>query len=186
MGLMLAIPLLAAAGEAPTARVEESREVVKDFMQQLKAALQQAMKEGGPVNAIAVCNEKAPQIAERMSATSGWEVGRTSLKVRNPSNAPDEWERAVLESFETRKAQGEPAAKLEHYEIAEQDGQAVFRYMKAIPTGQLCVICHGENLSEPVKAKLDALYPQDRARGFQVGDIRGAFSIVQPLEDQTR
>ena len=29
-------------------------------------------------------------------------------------------------------------------------------------------------------ARLDALYPEDQARGFEVGNIRGAFSIVQP------
>jgi hypothetical protein len=184
MGFMLTIPLFSSAAEAPPPRVEESRAVVRDFMEQLKGALQQAMQEGGPVKAIAVCNEKAPQIAERMSASSGWDVGRTSLKVRNPSNAPDAWERAVLESFETRKAEGEPAAGLEHYEVVEQDDQKTFRYMKAIPTGDLCLVCHGENLGEPVKARLDALYPQDQARGFKKGDIRGAFTIVQPLDKQ--
>jgi len=34
---------------------------------------------------------------------------------------------------------------------------------------------------EPVKAKLDTYYPADQARGFKVGDIRGAFTISQPM-----
>lgn len=41
----------------------------------------------------------APAMAERLSRASGAEVGRTALRVRNPANAPDAHERAVLERF---------------------------------------------------------------------------------------
>ncbi|MDE0059891.1 MAG: DUF3365 domain-containing protein [Defluviicoccus sp.] len=44
----------------------------------------------------------------------------------------------------------------------------------------MCTVCHGTNIAPEVAAALDALYPDDLARGFEVGDIRGAFSIVQP------
>jgi hypothetical protein len=182
MGIALAAPLLSSADAELAPRAEASRAVVQDFMQQLKAALQQAMKEGGPVQAIGVCKDKAPKIAEDMSTSKGWQVGRTSLKVRNPSNAPDAWERGVLEQFERRQAQGEPAAKLEHYELVDQDGEAVFRYMKAIPTGDVCLVCHGESISEAVQSRLAELYPDDQATGFRKGDIRGAFTIMQPID----
>ena len=33
-----------------------------------------------------------------------------------------------------------------------------------------------------VVAKLEELYPEDTALGFEIGDIRGAFSITQPAE----
>ena len=77
--------------------------------------------------------------------------------------------------FEQRKQQGEAIAKIEYYEETEQG----FRYMKAIPTKGLCLTCHGETLSEPVKAALLKHYPDDTATGFNVGDIRGAFTIIQ-------
>jgi hypothetical protein len=35
-------------------------------------------------------------------------------------------------------------------------------------------------LSPDVAAKLHDLYPQDRATGFSVGDLRGAFIITAP------
>ena len=60
------------------------------------------------------------------------------------------------------------------------DGRRVFRYMKAIGTQPVCTACHGAAIAPGVAAALDDLYPEDRARGFGVGDIRGAFSIVQP------
>jgi hypothetical protein len=181
-GVLLAIPLLAgAADQNLDSRVAESRAATKAFMQQLKAALQQAMQEGGPVEAIGVCNERAPEIAQNVSATRGLDIGRTSLKVRNPDNAPDDWERSVLERFEARKAGGEPAVELEFHEVVSEDGAERFRYMKAIPTGGLCLVCHGENIAEPVQARLNELYPDDQATGFQEGDIRGAFTVSQPL-----
>jgi hypothetical protein len=33
-------------------------------------------------------------------------------------------------------------------------------------------------MAPEIVSKLDELYPEDKARGFQVGDIRGAFSII--------
>ena len=108
-------------------------------------------------------------------------VGRTSLKVRNSANAADNWELAVLKQFEARKAQGEPADKLEFFAVIDDDqGQKTFRYMKAIPTAALCLNCHGETLSPEVDAKLKELYPNDQARGFKEGDLRGAFTLAKP------
>ena len=161
-------------------QVDESRAVVKEFTDQLKSELVAAMQSGGPIAAVAVCNARAPQIAAETSKRTGWKVGRTSLKLRNPANAPDEWERTVLEDFEQRKAAGEDPQKLEYYSVVEEDGRQQFRYMKAIPTGELCLTCHGSSLQPELAQKLDTLYPQDQARGFQVGDIRGAFTIIQP------
>jgi hypothetical protein len=34
---------------------------------------------------------------------------------------------------------------------------------------------------EGVKAKLASDYPMDRARGYRVGELRGAVSIKQPM-----
>jgi hypothetical protein len=165
----------------PESQVDESRAVAAEFMKTLKGELMQAMQEGGPVNAIGVCNLRAPAIAAEMGALKGWQVGRTSLKLRSLANAPDEWERARLESFEQRKQAGEDPAKLEYYAVVEQEGEPVFRYMKAIPTAELCLTCHGEKIDPAVAAKLAELYPRDQARGYKVGDIRGAFSFIEPL-----
>lgn len=65
------------------------RGVAMEFMSALKAELMKAMKAGGPANAIQVCKRMAPEIAAHKSRETGWRVARTSLKVRNPANAPD-------------------------------------------------------------------------------------------------
>ncbi len=183
--LGMAVFSMARAGEY-RAQIEDSRATVQEFMQTLKQELMAGMQEGGPVNAISVCNLSAPAIASTYSVRKGWDVGRTSLRTRNPDNAPDAWERAVLESFEQRKAAGEDPAKMEHHEVIRRDGVSELRYMKAIPTGKLCLACHGAQVDSTVRARLEKLYPDDQAKGYSEGDIRGAFTIRQPLESKAR
>jgi len=171
------------AGETatPEALASEARGIVGRFADRLKGELVGAMKAGGPVAAIGVCNTAAPAIASEASA-GGWIVRRTSLKLRNPATAPDAWETETLARFEAAKAGGADPAKLERAEILESDGARRFRYMKAIPTAaEPCLACHGTNLAEPVKAKLAELYPDDKATGYSAGDIRGAFTLSKAL-----
>jgi len=161
-------------------QVLASRATVKNYMTQLKAALMEGMKNGGPVQAISTCNLIAPAINQQISAEQGWKVSRTSLKVRNPENTADDWERRVLLQFEQRKKAGEDIKTMEFSETIKDSSQ--FRYMKAIPTGTLCLKCHGSDLSPEIHTKLSELYPDDKATDFSAGDIRGAFSIIQPLQ----
>ena len=162
-------------------RAQNSKKVVKEFMGQLKGELQAGMKAGGPINAISVCKDKAPGIAKSLSDKYGWDIARTSLKTRNTSNAPDAWETKVLNEFEARKAKGEAVKPMAYFEAVENNGKKSFRFMKAIPTGEVCLKCHGDNIAPPIKAKLQELYPDDKATGFKLGDIRGAFTITQPM-----
>ncbi|MES9858230.1 MAG: DUF3365 domain-containing protein [Sedimenticola sp.] len=165
----------------PSDNVVEARGVIKQFAKSLMGQLKPAMKEGGPIAAIQVCNARAPDITKEISATSGWRVARTSLKSRNVSNAPDAWELNVLNAFESRKAAGEDPKKIDYSEVVEVAGQKSFRYMKAIPTAKLCLGCHGSDIKPVVTQKLDELYPHDKARGFKAGDIRGAFTLSKAL-----
>lgn len=162
-------------------RSKQSRIVLGDFMLLLKLELKAAMREGGPGNAIMVCKNRAPKIAAEISEKHGWRVARTSLKLRNPLNEPDPWELKVMQEFEKRKAGGEEIKTLEYAEIVKTDGKRQFRYMKAIPTDKLCLQCHGTDIEEEEAAALKKFYPHDKATGFKEGDIRGAFTITQPM-----
>jgi len=163
------------------AQLASARQTVKSFGSQLKQALLQGLGEGGPSQALAVCQDLAPKIATGISDQTGWHVARTSLKTRNPGNTPDPWERKVLEQFETDRTEGKNPVDMEYYEIVVADGQRSLRYMKAIPTGRLCLQCHGSDLDPATSAKIEELYPEDRATRFAEGDIRGAFSLQRPL-----
>lgn len=162
-------------------RVGKSKTVVQEFMGQLQGELQSSMKAGGSLSPVSMCKDKAPVIAKELSGKYGWKVARTSLKTRNPDNAPDEWEADVLRDFEKRKQNGEKVKPMAHFEMVNENGVESFRFMKAIPVGKACLQCHGENIKPDLAAKLDASYPDDKARGYKLGDVRGAFTITQPV-----
>lgn len=179
----LLIAGLALAEEAPiNPNVAEAREIVKAFATQLQGELKAAIEEGGPIKAIGMCKERAPAIATELTTKTGWQVGRTSLKVRNTElDTPDAWERQVLTEFEQRKAAGEDVQTMAHAEVVETATGKTFRFMKAIPTAEVCLACHGNAINPEVAAAIDQHYPNDQARGYSLGDIRGAFSLSKPL-----
>ncbi|MEI6414124.1 MAG: DUF3365 domain-containing protein [Pseudomonadota bacterium] len=161
----------------------QARGIVKNFFTALKGELEAAMKSGGPVTAIAVCHTRAPQIAKDFTQSTGWTVGRTSLKLRHAKNQPDAWETQVLQQFESRRQAGEDLQTMEFSEVLTHGDKQEFRYMKAIPTAELCLGCHGMEIKPEVQAALKQLYPEDHATGFKVGDLRGAFTLRAFLKD---
>ncbi len=161
---------------------QESRIAIKLLLGELQTTLQNSMKTKGPVASIAVCKTDAPVISSRISKEKGMSVERTSLKYRNLGNKPDAWEKAVLEKFEQRKQKGEAIKTIEYSELTERNGEKIFRYMKAIPTAEICLKCHGSNIAPPIASKIDLLYPDDKAIGFSAGDIRGAFTVIKTIK----
>jgi len=160
--------------------VLQSRQLALALGSQMKGELARAIAEGGPVAAIDVCNTRAPQVAAQLSQDSGARVGRTALRVRNPSNAPDEFERTVLEQFVTDLAEGPVDRSLEAvFEIRRGDA-VERRYMRAIATDALCLTCHGGTLAPELAAAIAQRYPDDQATGFEQGQLRGAFSVTWP------
>lgn len=155
--------------------VEEARTLVKQFGGSLKGAFQSAIKEGGLTNGIGVCKTVAPEIAAANS-DSAWTISRTSLKVRNPDNAATPWQELQLEAMAGQPVKnGKP---VEVWQVSDAAGESPFQYMSAIPTQQLCLGCHGKNIDQGVRNKLDELYPEDQATGYSEGELRGAFVVT--------
>ncbi|AXT38785.1 DUF3365 domain-containing protein [Alteromonas sp. BL110] len=161
-------------------KIKQAKEHVKALGAGLKTRLQQAIKSGGLTAGVEECQLAAGPIAESLSK-NGWVIGRTSLKVRNPGNAPDDWEREQLAHFssllEKNKLTSEPLKRpLDTYQYDDESGE--FRYMMAIEQGQICMACHGTNIAPAVKDVIAKHYPDDQATGFEVGDLRGAFTLT--------
>lgn len=167
------------------AQVNEARGLVKQFAGTLKPMLVEHLKKDGPTGAIRVCREAAPRIARELSERSGWIVKRVSHRARNKDTAvPDAWETKVLQKFLALREKGSDADTLEYHEMIRlADGTEEFRYMKAQKTLKLCLTCHGKNVSPDVLQSLNTLYPEDAARGFELGDVRGAFSLTFKPDD---
>ena len=135
----------------------------------LRARLMQAMLEDGPAGAMRVCSVEAQTIATDVAAERGAAVGRSSLRLRNPADAPPPWVREWLEASGERPAAG--VAGLARVE----DGHA--RVLRPIAIEHTCLVCHGpaETLAPEITALLRERYPDDRATGYALGDLRGAL-----------
>lgn len=179
MTLLAACCVAAAASDAGDTELElEARALAGQFVGELKPKLKQAMAEGGPTHAIEVCASVAPRIADSLSAASGWHVNRVSLKSRNASRAqPDPWERAVLQEFDQRQAAGELPANINYGDTS----RGRYRYMQAQGVEAICLVCHGQELTDEVRTTLEKYYPDDWATGYSLGQVRGAISLSKDL-----
>jgi hypothetical protein len=178
------LALLSGVLVSPAARAEESwvneaRGIATAVPQRLLAVLTQEIEQGGPAHAVDACQIQAPQMARKASETTGWQVRRVTLRERNPKAVPDAWERAALEDFDRRAAAGESPATLERAERVVENGQPVYRYVRALPVQAVCLNCHGaaERQSPELRERLRTLYPDDKAVGYELGQIRGVVTL---------
>ncbi|MEM7402220.1 MAG: DUF3365 domain-containing protein [Pseudomonadota bacterium] len=179
--LNLVIFITSACTQNVDKQLNESRSAIQALASNLQQTLKSSMQTGGPIKALEVCNIEAEKIATIVSTDLEAIVGRTSLKVRNPKNIPDAWEEEVLLYFEQQKINGADLKTLELYEITKNETGKWFRYMKAIPISDVCLICHGENVAPDIQENLHILYPNDQAKGYKAGDLRGAFTVKLKL-----
>ena len=178
--LLLSLAAPALAGKAPPiegpaelhADGVRAREALRPLKKGLKGALQAALAES-PIAAVDACKLAAPSITEG-AARPDLRVGRTSNRLRNPDNAPPGWARALLDDY----VAGAPDAGARAVRLP---GGGV-GYVEPIRISPPCLACHGETVSDGVRARLAELYPEDRATGFDVGDFRGLFWVEFPAE----
>lgn len=184
LALSLLVASLPALAQDIGALTAETKKAVLPVVPKVVAAMQEAVAEKGVAGAIPVCKEQAPELIKAKRQETGWDIRRVSLKTRNAERAtPDLWEVRQLADFNIRAANGEKIDTMEKSEIVTIDGKQVFRYMKALPVGDVCLKCHGpvDGLEAGLKAKLAESYPHDQATGYSKGQIRGALTVKRPL-----
>lgn len=158
-------------GSVGDADMLRAQAALAPFKSSLISELTNAVVEG-PAHAIDVCRLRAPVIAESLS-TAGVHVGRASHRLRNPENAPLPWMGPLLAGYEAHPEHLDPRA------VRLDD--KTFGYVEPITVKPLCLACHGEEIAPAVQERLDALYPEDHATGYRVGDVRGVFWVTMPL-----
>lgn len=165
--------------------VEEMRAIAKTLSTQLGGRLKAEIDANGAESAIVVCKKIAPQIAADLSRQTGWKVGRVGTRIRNAeSGTPDAWNANALDTFSARMKQGEKADAMELAQVVtESSGKSHLRYAKAVALQPMCSACHGSSdfMPDGVKRRLQTEYPNDKATGYNVGDLRGAIVVSRPL-----
>ena len=158
----------------------QSRAVTQAMLKELGQKLQSSMAEGGPINAIGVCHLQAPDIANRASTNNQAKISRVGTRARNPvMGVPNDWQAKALAQFDADLARGEKPADIEFAETVNTVSGKEFHFAKPIVLQPMCVSCHGnpDQISPEVKAKLNELYPNDKAVGYQPGQLRGAVVL---------
>ncbi|HMM47330.1 MAG TPA: DUF3365 domain-containing protein [Thiobacillaceae bacterium] len=174
-------PIFAWSADPPP--LDDVKAVAGGYANELRAGLMAQMRANGPEGGIQACSALAAQLGATTAARTGWSIRRVSTRPRNPLAMPDAYEHETLKAFAREIASGKADAS--RYEVVEEAGVSYARFMKAIRIEPQCLTCHGGTEVAPdVARKLAATYPHDAARGYKVGDLRGALSIRIRLDDQ--
>jgi len=164
-----------------SASLATARDAATALGQGLMKALLARLDTGGPDSALAFCADSAQALTARYQL-AGVDVHRTSLRVRNPSNAPDSVEVRVLEYLAGLKTTG--PLPTEFVEVRQSgDGTREVRYFRPVMVAAGCLNCHGavDGIKPSIRAVLAARYPEDEAVGYAEGDLRGVVAVRLPL-----
>ncbi len=163
--------------------IPQGNEISANLLKSLKVELKSAISEGGFEKAIEVCNLKAMPITEKIKnvSNSNIQIKRTTLKYRNPENAPDEIEKVALDHFQNLLDKNENLPDHFVQKVTKQD-IVKFYYFKPLKIENVCLGCHGnpENMDAKLLNQISQLYPEDKATGYEDGDFRGLISVIIP------
>lgn len=114
-----------------------------------------------------VCQPAGLRIRQ-FAQENGWRFRQVSVRNRNPVNVPDSAEYVIYQQF-----QDDPA--LDSLWTEAEEG---IKYFHRITVEPACLHCHGDAASRP-KFVFER-YPDDRAYGFESGDLRGLYIVTAP------
>ncbi|MCF8368755.1 MAG: DUF3365 domain-containing protein [Bacteroidales bacterium] len=169
------------ANEAETAIIRPiGDQVAKDLIETLQSELQAAIKKGGISEAIEVCNMRAIELTDLVAKSTDLklDIKRTTLKYRNKSNAPDEYEKLALTHFDSFAKNNEPLPEF-YIQNISISGENFYYYYKPMKVNPACLLCHGavENIPPDYYSEIKNFYPDDKAVGYRDGDFRGLIRI---------
>lgn len=128
---------------------------------------------GGADRAILSCHIESGLVAQRIGR-EGIAAGRTSDRLRNPTNAPKPWAAHLVKANAGRMARDVDGFAVD---LGEKVG-----VLRPIAQRPICASCHGSaaELSQAVRSELVERYPTDKALGFKAGEIRGWYWLEIP------
>jgi hypothetical protein len=158
--------------------VKQARMAAQDAFNRLSAELAKAIADGGPVAAIPVCSVKARPLVAEVSAARQIGMVRLSDRARNPEQAAAGTDLAAIESFREAIKRGETPQP----EIVEMEDSSTVVRLPIIVSQPLCLQCHGgqSDIAPETREAILEVYPDDKATGYQLNDLRGIWRITVP------
>lgn len=180
--LMCLIQMIS-CGRAPQEQVVEKidstyiikgNRIAKISFETISGELQKALASGGIENALRYCNERAYPITDSLAAANQVSIRRVSNKNRNPRNKTDKMEDFLIKGFGIDLNEGNDLLP----KLVLKDDSIIF--YKPIITQALCLNCHGvpgKDITFSNDSLIQALYPRDKAVGYQTNQLRGLWRI---------
>jgi hypothetical protein len=172
--LLLAAPAL--AGQIINTPEEKAMAAADEIITMRSSLAAEFIKPGAVIDEETfkkVCGAVAKRVKD-ITEKTGVKIRHAAVKNRNPLNAANESEAALIKRFETDKSLSEI------WEDGVSEGKAFKRYTRPIFVEEACLACHGPKEARPefIKTK----YPDDKAYDFEKGALRGIISVTVPAE----
>lgn len=140
----------------------------------LLSNVSRAMEQGGSIYAVEFCNLKASSITDSLKNIYHCEIARISDKNRNPENALQvKTDRQMWSYFEGKYRQG-----IVHDTLIQENDRLIY-YKPILTAMPACLQCHGpaQEIQPQTLEKIQALYPEDKATGYGLNELRGLWKI---------
>jgi len=149
--------------------------LAKSTFKVFKSKIEEVGSQQGLPAVVDFCHANAQKLTDSIGKAHHVEMRRTSHKLRNPKNEPTKYEMDVLNQYLEMINKNQ---RLEPIVRKEKDGYVHF--YAPIKVKEKCLQCHGQpgtEIKEVVLEKIKEKYPEDKATGFKVGDLRGIWDI---------
>jgi len=171
--LTLASSLLIASPSVEDRAIAKGDKVSSALLQKLGGELKAKMQTSGPMGALHFCSQNALNLTEQIAKESNTSIKRVTINNRNPLNKASQQESELLKEWDTlvKNAQPLPAQKL-----VNLSDTTMMYYKPILINNEACLKCHGNVEGDLAKA-IKAIYPEDTATGYKMGDLRGMISV---------
>ncbi len=157
--------------------LDQGAEVVGLVGSTLIGKLKGVLDTGAPIDsAVRYCNTIAYPLVDTLARDKAVQVKRVSEKYRNPMDRPSPEESAILAGFQEQVDNGQPIPD----PVLKPIDANTIAYYQPIMVMDLCLNCHGkvgQEVKEEHYSVIKELYPEDRAVGYQNGDLRGMWTV---------
>ncbi len=159
----------------PNSLEAKGEKITQALGKSLISTLAAAIADSGIIYAAQFCKMKALPITDSISTAYGATVQRVSHRNRNPENAVNKTDMAVITNYKQLLTGGSKPKPM----TVEDDGKVLY-YAPIVLNNPMCLKCHGipgKDIDPDDLSALLRLYPNDQATTFKLGDLRGLWKV---------
>ncbi len=154
--------------------LKEGQQMATQTQMILGKNLMKAIQSQGTEYAVSFCSDEAIHLTDSMALAFNARLKRVSDQNRNPNNKANEAELAYINQVKTTISEG----KMAKPQLTKSGDKRIGYY--PIFTDKRCMQCHGSpesDISPSTLSKINDLYPDDQAKGYQPEQLRGIWVV---------